>query len=180
MARNTITSAGTINTPVNTEWFGRNKISVTSLDTWEDLYVPAPYFKPNMNGAEGTFTTYPVPGFYIKQIWINNDYIGATNDKRFSVRLYSDTGIVRTLEEDGTLRTVSSPVEMILADNIKVSDGGRIELLTDGSLKLTGLLDKIQIQSNTVITGWNVSCWVEPVTQNWDQRIGDNTYRTSI
>tara|TARA_R110001606_G_scaffold378406_1_gene538039 strand:- start:3817 stop:4335 length:519 start_codon:yes stop_codon:yes gene_type:complete len=168
--------AGTINTPVNTQWPGRNKISVSNLNTWEDLYVAPPAFAPD-RGSPSTYHETGMPGFYIKQIYISaNPGEQDLEFFKFSVRLYSENGPVATLDEEGRITSYVTPVEVILVDNVKVYDGQTLELLNNGPIKLASGGDKIQIQSNTTLNGWSISCWVETVTQNYNESIGTTQF----
>ena len=176
----TCNSASTIQTPVNVFWNGRNKTSVSALNTWEDLYTQPDFFKPTPGSS--AMQVMELPGFFIKQIWIHNCYKGSTNDKRFSIRIYNATGGVRTLNgETGQVDTVSNPVEAMLADNMLVADGARVAILDEGSpLSLKSSKDKVQIQANTDTTGWTVTMWIEQENQQWDyiKTIGQSVYNS--
>jgi hypothetical protein len=168
-------SSGTINVASNNEWNGRNKISVSALDSWEDIYKPPSFFTVDSDGTNiREISKYQIPGWYVKQIWIHNCHdaaeSGTGNDKYFSVRLYAVNGLVTTLSE-GALVYNSDPVEALIANRIKLGNGESKALLgVESPLKLSMFTESIQIQSHTSLDGFTISAWVEQENQNWDEK----------
>lgn len=106
----------------------------------------------------------------MKQIYIQNCDAGATNDKKFSVRIYNaSTGTI--VVSDCAVTPTTIPAEMSLADRIKLSDNERIKLLEHESPLKLSKNDIVQIQSHTSLDGWVISGWFEEVSQNWDEPI---------
>jgi len=164
--------SSTIQTNTKHEWTGRQKITVSALDTWETLYESTTGFDTNVTNIETGALCYTANNrkkeCYIKQIYIQNCDKGGTNDKKFSVRIYNaDTGTY--VISDCTLTSTTIPAEMSLADRIKLSDNERIKLLEHESPLKLNANDIVQIQAHTSVEGWIISGWFEETSQNWDE-----------
>lgn len=166
--------AGSLTTNIKQLWNGRQKVSVTTLDTWETLfdYPLKVILDPNTSEYVEIENE---NGYYLKQIYIHNCDKGSTNDKKFSIRIYSADGGYMTLSE-GVPTFTAVPAEVILADRLKLADNERVALLgTEVPLHLT-TSDLIQIQAHTSTDGWVISAWLEEITQNWDQSAKSESY----
>tara|TARA_Y100000356_G_scaffold55902_1_gene45132 strand:- start:453 stop:1451 length:999 start_codon:yes stop_codon:yes gene_type:complete len=173
-APSSCSQSSTIQTNTKHEWTGRQKITVSALDTWETLYESTTGFDTTVTNIETGTLCYTANNrkkeCYLKQIYIQNCDKGGTNDKKFSVRIYNaDTG-TRVIS-DCTLTSTTIPAEMSLADRIKLSDNERIKLLEHESPLKLNANDIVQIQAHTSVEGWIISGWFEETSQNWDEPI---------
>ena len=91
--------SSTIETNTKHQWTGRQKIKVSSLNTWETLYESTTGWDTQITNVETGAICYTANNrkkeCYIKQIYIQNCDKGSTNDKKFSVRIYNaSTGTI--------------------------------------------------------------------------------------
>ena len=162
-------NSSTINSNVRLQWGGRNKISVSALDTWETLYESPNRFSYDFENDK--FYEEPRMIYYIKQIWINNCYTEAEgNDKHFSVRLYNADIGYTTVEEEALVET-AQPGEIVITNHLKLENGENKSILTyESPIKCNLNTDIIQIQSHTSLDGFNISVWLEEFAQGYDER----------
>jgi len=163
--------SSTLETDIQHRWQGRQKIKVSTLDTWETLYKAPTRW--NMKNTTGTVCVEDsgvgVIG-YLKQIYIHNCDKGSTNEKKFSVRIYNSTTGTQEVSDCNLVSTVV-PAEMTLADRIKLDDNQRIKLLEHESPLKLYQGDKIDIQAHTSKDGWTISAWVEGASQNYEETV---------
>jgi len=169
--------SSTINTNTKHGWAGRQKVTVSALDTWETLYESITGYDIEVTDSGTCYTanTNKISCF-IKQIYIQNCDKGGTNEKKFSVRIYNATTGTFSVS-DCNITATTIPAEVSLADRIKLSDNARIKILEHESPLKLGPDDVVQIQAHTSLDGWVISGWFEQTSQNYEQEIsalGDN------
>jgi len=159
----------TLNTNAAAIWGGRNRIDTPSLNTWDTVYESYPALRYDTR-VDDFREAQKRPPFYIKQIYIQNNSIGETNNKVFSMRIYNSA--ITTATFNGEVPSfVSVPAEMTLCDNLTLSDGERVALLgSESPLKLNNLQDIIQFQSHTSLDGFVISIWLEQWSQYYDEK----------
>lgn len=154
--------SSTLDTESNHRWNGRQKITVSALDTWETLYECPTHFNvtTSLEGVVCYTNNTNTNISYLKQIYIQNCDLGDRNEKKFSIRLYNPNTGTATATDCNLINT-TIPAEMSLVDRIELEDNQRVKVLEHESPLMLGGGDLIQIQAHTSTTGWTISAWVE-------------------